>query len=108
DGDDQLLLDAGLAQLALQVGLLLLVTLPEPVVENDVRERAAPQEVACREEGARLVRRDAVEAAAQPRLEGHLLPGLQQQRVEEEHAELAVAGPGLALSELLEGADGDA
>src|SRR5436190_9728993 len=106
-GQDQLLLEPRLAQLALEVGLLLLVAALEPLVEDDVRERAAAKQIARGQEPARLVRRDPLQAAPEPRLERHLFPGLQQQRVEEEHAELAVAGPGLALAELLEGADID-
>ena len=85
----------------------MLVAALEPRVQHDVRERSPAQAVAQREQVAALLRRDPVQAAAQPRLERHVLPGLQEQRVEEEHAELAVAGPGLALAELLEGADVD-
>jgi hypothetical protein len=36
---------------------------------------------------------------------GNVLVGLQQQRIEEQHAELAISGPGLALAQLLERAD---
>ena len=76
-------------------------------MHDDVREGAAPEAVARREEAPALVRRDPVEAPAQPGLERHVLPGLQQERVEEEHAELSVARPRLAPAQLLERADVD-
>ena len=43
--------------------------------------------------------------AAQPRLEGHVLRRLEQERIEVEHAELPVADPRLALAHALERAD---
>ena len=63
--------------------------------------------VAKAEEAGRLAWGDAVDRAAQPGLEGDLLVGLEQQRVEVEHAELPVAGPRLSLPQRLEGADVD-
>ena len=76
-------------------------------VQDDVREDAAPEAVAEAEEPAHLVRLDSLERAAEPRLEGHALVGLEHQRVEHERAELPVAGPRLALAQALEGADVD-
>jgi hypothetical protein len=43
----------------------------------------------------------------EPRVEGHALHRLEHQRVQVEHAELAVADPGLALAQALERADVD-
>ena len=105
--EDELLAEARRLQLALEIRVALLVAPLEPGMEDDVRERPAPQPVAEREDVAELLRSDPVDRAAQPRLERHALPRLEQERVEEEHAELPVAGPGLALSKLLEAADVD-
>jgi hypothetical protein len=105
--EDQLLPEAGLLQLALDVDVPVLVAALEPRVEEDVRERAAPEAVAEREQVPALLRRDAVDPAPQPGLERHVLPRLEEQRVEEEHAELAVAGPGLPLAQPLERAHVD-
>src|SRR5256885_10958191 len=93
-GHDQLVLEAGLLELVFGVGLLLLVALLEPGVEDDMRQRPAAEAVAQREQVPDLLRGDPVQASAQPWLEGHVLPGLQEQRVEGEHAELAGARPG--------------
>ena len=79
----------------------------EPCVEGDVREDAAPEEIAKREDVPRVDRRHAGEAPAQPRAEVDALVRLKQQRVQVEHAELPVAGPRLALSQPLERADVD-
>jgi hypothetical protein len=72
-----------------------------------MRERAPPKKVTGREQPAALLRRDPVDASAQPRLKRHALPRLQEQGVEEEHAELAIADPRLAFPERLERADVD-
>jgi hypothetical protein len=74
-------------------------------VQEDVAEHAAPEAVAQRHQRAHLRRRDPIDRAAQPGLEGHVLERLEQQRIEVEHAELAVADPGLALPQALERAD---
>src|SRR5919108_1351195 len=105
--DDQLLPEPRLLQLALDVDVAILVAALEARMEEDVRERAATEAVAQREQVPALLRRDPVDPSAEPRLEGHVLPGLEEERVEEEHAELPVAGPGLALTEPLERADVD-
>src|SRR5439155_19514151 len=78
---DQLLAEAGLLELALQVGLLLLVAPLEPLVQDDVRQGAASDEVTRGGQAAALVRRDSLDAPAQPRLERNVLPGPQRQRV---------------------------
>ncbi len=78
----------------------------EPGVEDDVREHAALQPVA-REHAPGLARRDPVERAAQPGVVRRAAVGLQHQRIQEEHAELAVAGPRLARPKRLERADVD-
>ena len=69
-------------------------------------EHAAAEPLA-REDRARVVRRDAVERAAQRRVERQVLVGLQHQRIEVEHAELAVARPRLGRPQPLERADVD-
>src|SRR5207248_3159833 len=78
-----------------------------PRVQEDVRERTAAEAVPGREEVPALLWRDPVDSAAQPWLEGHVLPGLEEERVEAEHAELPVARPRLALAQPLERADVD-
>ncbi len=55
--------------------------------------------------GAHLGGRDPVDRAAQPGVERHALRRLEQQRIQVEHAELAVADPRLALADPLERAD---
>ena len=74
----------------------------EPVVQDDVRQHAAPE---TGQERSRLARLDPFEAPAQQGLWRDTAVGLQHQRIEEERAELAVAGPGFALAQPLEGAD---
>ncbi len=106
-GDDQLLLEAGALQLALHVALRVVVLALEPGVQRDVRHHATAEEVTERHEPPRLDRRDPFEAAAEPRPEVHSLVRLQQQRIEIEHAELAVAGPRLTRPQPLERADVD-
>ena len=74
-------------------------------MQEDVGVDPAPEAVAEGEHPAHLRRGDAVDRPAQPGVEGHLPHRLQQQRIEVEHAELAVAHPGLALAKPLVGAD---
>ena len=68
---------------------------------------AAAHAIAAREQPAHLAGLDPVDRAAQERPEVDAAKRLQEERVEEEGAELAVAGPGLALAQALEGADVD-
>ncbi len=105
-GHEQLLLEDPL-DLLLDLGGPVRVALLELRVQEDVREHALAEAVPERHQGAHLARRDAVDRAAQPGLEGDALRRLQQQRIEVEHAELAVADPGLALADALERADVD-
>ena len=91
----------------LQVGLDLAVGVAplELRVEDDVGEDAATEAVAEAHERAHLGRLDALQGAPEPGLEGDVLVRLEQERIEREHAELAIAGPGLALAQALERAD---
>ena len=72
-----------------------------------MREHAAMEAVAAGEHPRRLRRRNALEAAAKQRLERDVAVRLDHERVERLHAELAVAGPRLALAQALERADVD-
>ena len=81
------------------------VALLEPGVQEDVGEQAAPEAVAEREQRRHLGRPDPVDRAAHPGVERHVLHRLEQQRIQVEHAELAVADPRLALAQALERAD---
>src|SRR5207248_1682230 len=94
-------------QLALDVDVSVFVAALEACVEEDVRQRAAAEAVPRREQVPALLWRDPVDSSAEPWLEGHVLPGLEEERVEEEHAELPVARPRLALAQPLERADVD-
>ena len=62
-------------------------------LQVDVGQHAGAQAVASGEQGPALRRGDAVEAAPQPGMERNVPVGLEQERVEERLAELAVAGP---------------
>ncbi len=104
-GPDQLGVESRLLQVALDLAVR--VTVLEPRVQDDVREDAAAEAVAEAEERPHLGRLDPLERAAEPRLEGHALVGLEQKWVEDERAELAVARPRLAFTQPLEGADID-
>ena len=101
------LVEAGLAQLALHVLRAVRVVALELGVERDVLEDAPAQGVPTAKERPRFGGVDPFQAAAKPWLERDALVGLEQQRVQEEHAELAVAEPGLALARTLERADVD-
>ncbi len=74
-------------------------------MQDDVRQDAATEAVAEAEQRAHLSRLDALQGASEPRLEGHTLVRLEQERIKDERAELPVTGPGLALPQPLEGAD---
>ena len=78
----------------------------EPRVQQHVRHHALAEALAG-EHGARVVRRDPIERAAQRGVVRQVLVGLQHQRIEEQHAELPVAGPRLVGPEALERADVD-
>src|SRR5205085_1609554 len=62
-------------------------------LKRDMTENAAPQQAEPAEQGEALAGRDAIEAAAQPRLKRHTAIRLQHQGEEEELTELAIAGP---------------
>ena len=102
---DQLGVEARL----LQVALDLPVGVPplEPGMEDDVRQDTATEAVAEAHERAHLRRLDPLQRAAEPRLERHALVGLEHERIEDERAELAIAGPRLAFAQPLERADVD-
>jgi hypothetical protein len=114
---DQLahLAHVGHHQLLLEDALDLSLDLVGPVrvarlelrVQEHVGEHALAEAVAEGQQGAHLRGRDAVDRPAQPGVERHALHRLQQQRIQVEHAELAVADPGLALAVALERADVD-
>ena len=104
---DQLLREPGVTQLLPDVLRPVGVASLELRVECDVLEHASPQGVSATEERPRLRRVDPLEAPAQPGLERDGPVGLEQQRVEEQHAELAVAEPRLAGTGALERADVD-
>ena len=106
-GLDELLAEAHLLELALDVLGAVGVLGLQPGVQDDVGEDAAAEAVAQREQVAQLARLDAVQAAPQPGLVGDPAEGAQHERVEVEHAELAVADPRLAGPQRLEGADVD-
>ena len=74
-------------------------------MEEDVGEQAAPEAVPEREQRRHLGRPDPVDRPAHPGMERHVLRRLEQQRIQVEHAELAVAHPGLALAQPLVRAD---
>ena len=99
---DQFLAEAGGLQLGAHVlgpvGVLRL----EPVVQDNVAEHAPPEP---RQQRSRLGGLDPLETPAQPRLWRDSAVGLQHQRIEEERAELPVAGPGLAVAQALERPD---
>ena len=105
-GDEQLLLEDPLDLLLDLTGAVGVARL-ELRVQEDVREDALAEAVAERHQVAHLRRRDAVDRAAQPRLERNALRRLQEQRIQVEHAELAIADPRLALAQALERADVD-
>src|SRR6266508_3322597 len=104
---DQFLLEAGRAELALQIAAGVRVSALEPAVQRDMGRDATPEEVTAREESPALAGRDAFDSPTEPRLERHALVGLEEERVEEEHAELPVAEPRLSRAEPFEGADVD-
>src|SRR6266540_2392940 len=104
---DQFLLEAGRAELALQIAAGVRVSALEPAVQRDMGRDATPEEVTAREEPPALAGRDAFDSPTEPRLERHALVGLEEERVEEEHAELPVAEPRLSRAEPFEGADVD-
>src|SRR5688572_22758727 len=66
----------------------------QPGVKMDVREHAGPKAVAKRHHARHLCWRNPVEGAAQPGLERNVPVGLEHERVQKEHAELAIADPG--------------
>src|SRR5919109_1762223 len=105
-GDEQLLLEDPLDLLLHLIGPVRVPPL-EPRVQEDIAEDAPPKAVARRQQAPHLLRRDAVDRPPQPRLERNALQRLQEQRVEVEHAELAVAHPRLALPHAFEGAHAD-
>ncbi|MCB0828671.1 MAG: hypothetical protein KDB62_07690 [Solirubrobacterales bacterium] len=70
-------------------------------------EDAPPQPVPQREDLDRVDRGDPVDRAAQPGVERQVAMGLEHQRVEVQHAELAVTDPRPALRQGLERADVD-
>ena len=75
---------------------------------HDVGQHALAEAVAGGgQHGARVGGRDAVQRAAQQRVVGQVLVGLQHERIEEEHAELPVARPRLVRAQALERADVD-
>src|SRR6185437_16095406 len=76
----------------------------EPVVQDDVRQHPASK---AWQQCLGLARLDPLEASAQERLRRDAAVSLQHQWIEEERAELAVAGPRLALAQPLERADVD-
>src|SRR6185312_10668720 len=92
-GLDQLLLETRLLELRADVALPVGVPRLEAVVQDDVRQHPAAE---ARQERAGLRRLDALEAPAQERLRRDAAVSLQHQRIEEERAELPVAGPRLA------------
>jgi hypothetical protein len=99
--------EAGGAELALDVAAAVAVAAFQAAVQDDVREDAAAKAVAEREKPAALVRLHSLERAAQPGLERHAAVRLQEERIEVERAELPVAGPRLSRPEPLEGAHVD-
>ena len=101
---DQLLAEAGRLQLGANVAGPVGVLRLQPVVQDHVREYPASK---TREQRPGLRRLDSLEAASEPRLRCDPAVGLQQQRVEEQCAELAISGPGLTISQPLEGAHVD-
>ena len=72
-----------------------------------MRQRAAAEAVAERHQRAHLSRPDALQRSAQPGRERDVLPGAEQERVEEQLAELPVAHPGLGRPQRLERPDVD-
>ena len=104
---DQLLREAGVTQLLPDVLRSVGVTALELRMERDVLEHASPERVPTPEERPRLRRVDALEAPAQPGLERNAPVGLEQERIEEQHAKLAVAEPRLPWARPLERADVD-
>ncbi len=89
--------------LAVGVGVLALGAGVEP----NVREHALAQAPSPADDRRGDAGGDPVEVAAQQRLERHVADCLDVQRVEEQLAELPVAGPRLALAEPFERADVD-
>src|SRR6266540_3323512 len=89
---------AGPTQILPDLAAAIRVAPLEPCVQEDVGQQAATEAIARGHQAAHLGRRDALERAAQPRVEAHALQRLQQQGVEVEHAELAVTGPRLAFA----------
>ena len=82
--------------LAVGVGVLALGAGVQP----DVGEHALAEAAATADDRGGDAGGDPVEAAAQQRLERHVAQRLDVQRVEEQLAELAVAGPRLAAAQL--------
>ncbi len=108
-GVDQAGAEPGPLELGLDVALAVGVGVPAlgPGVQLDVGEHALLKPARAAQQLGRGRRRDAVDAPPQQRLEGTSREGLDEQRVEEQLAELAVAGPRLAGAEPLERADVD-
>src|SRR6266545_312649 len=79
----------------------------EPLVQENVADHASSKQIPHREESSADGGLDSFERASEERLKRHTAVRLQEQRVKEEHAELAVAGPRLARPEALERADVD-
>jgi hypothetical protein len=74
-------------------------------MEEDVPKHPAPKGVASCEQRAEVDRRDSVDAPAQQRLERDAAVRLEHEWIEEQHAELPIAGPRLALARSLERPD---
>ena len=101
--------EPGLLELRLDVALAVGVGVPAlgPGVQLDVGEHALLQAAAAPQQVGGGGRGDPVDAAAQQRLERDVADGLDQERVEEQLAELAVARPRLAGPEPFERPDVD-
>jgi hypothetical protein len=100
-GADELRVEPGSCELAL--GVTVGVAAFQPRVEDNVRKNPASEAVAEAEQAPHLRRLDSLERASEPRLEGDSLVRLEEERVEDQRAELPVAGPGLSLAEPVEG-----
>ena len=76
-------------------------------LQVDVREDAGTRVIARAEKIQAHLGVHAVDAAAQPRLKGHITVGLNEKRVEEHLTELPIADPGLAFGPLVKRGDVD-